>query len=58
MNIDDLHDPDPPRPDLATLAAVGRRARQLRRRRRSMVAAGGALALGADRGAGDGVARP
>ena len=45
MNFDDLHDPDPSRPDVATLAAVGRRARQLRRRRTSLRAAGATLAV-------------
>jgi hypothetical protein len=47
MNFDDLHDPDPPRPGTATLAAVAGRARQIRRRRTAVFAAGGVLAAAA-----------
>ena len=42
--FEDLHDPDPPGAGLDTLAAVSKRARQLRRRR-SLVAGGGGVAL-------------
>ena len=47
MNFDDLHDPHPPRPGPATLAAVRGRARQLRRRRAAMVATGAVAAIAA-----------
>jgi hypothetical protein len=45
MNFDDLHDPEPPRPGVDTLATVAGRARQIRRRRAALVGAGGALAV-------------
>ena len=45
MNFDDLHDPEPPRPSVDTLANVAGRARQIRRRRMALVGAGGALAV-------------
>ena len=47
MNFDDLHDPQPPRPGPAALAAVSGRARQLRRRRAALTVAGGMAALAA-----------
>lgn len=47
MNLDDLHDPDPPRPGPSTLAAVASRARQLRRRRATLLTAGGVVAAAA-----------
>lgn len=47
MNFDELHDPDPPRPTSATLAAVAGRARTLRRRRTAMVTGGAIIAAAA-----------
>jgi hypothetical protein len=47
MNFDDLHDPQPPRPGPATLAAVTGRARRIRRRRTTLAVAGGLAALAA-----------
>lgn len=47
MNFDDLHDPRPPHPGPAALAAVSSRARQLRRRRTMLAIAGGVVALAA-----------
>lgn len=47
MNFDELHDPDPPRPTAATLAAVARRARTIRRCRTAMVTGGAIIAAAA-----------